>query len=103
MVGCRPCAKQASMAAQELPQGWTTLEDSGFEQLEYTGGNRSTTTFTGITGRRYRFGNNDEAKVSWVHPEDANNFINVKHLPFKRVPHLTQIQKVPTALVAPTM
>ncbi len=106
MAGCRNCAqraKQASMVAEELPQSWSTKEDSGFEQVEYIGSNRATSTFRGITGRPYRFGNNDEAKVSWVHPEDADNFINVKHLPFKRVPHLTQIQKVPTALVAPTM
>jgi glycosyltransferase involved in cell wall biosynthesis len=106
MAGCGNCAKrakQASMAARELPDNWSTKEEAGFEQVEYTGGNRATTTFTGITGRPYRFGNNDESRVGWMHPQDVVNFIDVKGLPFKRVAHLTQTQSIPGALVAPTV
>jgi hypothetical protein len=100
-VGCKPCAQKANMMARELPQNWSTKEEQGFVQVEYTGRNRSTTTFNGITGRRYRMGNNDDSRVVWMHPQDASNFIDVKRLPFKRVAHLTQTQRVPTALVAP--
>lgn len=105
-MGCRDCAKKAkraSMAKQDLPQNWSTKEEQGFEQLEYTGGNRATTTFRGITGRNYRFGNNDESRVGWVHPQDVVNFIETRHLPFKRIARLTQSQALPRALVAPTV
>jgi len=105
-MGCKPCsqnAKRASMAAKDLPENWSTLEDAGFEQIEYTGSNRATTTFTGVTGRNYRFGNNDESKIGWMHPQDVMNFIEQRHLPFKRVARLTQGQAIPGALVAPTV
>jgi len=99
-MGCKDCSKRANMAGKELPQSWSTKEELGFIQVEYTGGNRATTTFNGITGRPYRMGDNDDARVVWMHPEDAANFIDAKRLPMKRVPHLTQTERLPTALVA---
>ena len=96
-VGCKPCSQNKTLP---MPQNWSTKEESGFAQLEYVGKNRNTTTFQGITGRAYRFGNNDRAKIGWVHPLDVENFVEVKRLPFKRLQTLTQTQRLPTALVA---
>lgn len=97
-VGCKPCSQSKAVS---LPQNWSTKEEAGFAQLEYVGKNRSTSTFTGITGRNYRFGNNGASKIAWVHPLDVENFVDVKRLPFKHVQVLTQTQGLPMALVAP--
>ena len=101
MAGCDKCGKKQKKSIQP-PQNWNTKEEAGHVQLEYTGGNKATSTFKGITGRPYRFGNNDESRIAWVHPEDADNFINVKRQPFRIVPSLVQTQRIPTAIVAPT-
>jgi len=100
MARCGGCGQAQAMSI-DPPQNWSTKEAAGFERLEYTGSNRGTSTFRGITGRSYRFGNNDDSRVGLVHPEDARNFIDVKHLPFKRVQTLVPAQSLPTALVAP--
>jgi hypothetical protein len=99
-MACPGCKKKR--AAIQPPQTWSTKEEAGFVQLEYVGKNRATGTFIGITGRPYRFGNNDEARLDWVHPTDADDFINVKHLPFKQIPVLSRTERIPTAIVAPT-
>ena len=43
--------------------------------IEFVGKSTADTTYTGRTGRRYRFGNNQHSKRLWVHPEDAQRFL----------------------------
>jgi len=100
-VACKPCSQNARVMSTVLPQSWSTKEEEGFVQLKYVGKNRATSTFKGVSGRNYRFGNNDDARIAWVHPEDAINLVDVKHQPFERVQALTQTQGLPTALMAP--
>jgi len=72
-MGCTGCKKRRTVV--QMPAKWTSKEDAGFVQVRYIGKNKSTTTFQGVTGRRYRFGNNDDARGNWVHPQDAEAFI----------------------------
>lgn len=100
MAGCGKCGK-AKRNTAAMPQNWNTKEEEGFIQLEYTGKNRATTTYKGSTGRPYRFGNNDESRIQWVHPEDADYLMNARRMPFKKVPSLMQTQRIPGVLTAP--
>lgn len=76
-MGCSGCKKRRAAAeALVLPAG-ATKADAGYILLEYSGKNKADTAFRGLSGRKYRFGNNEYQRRQGVHPQDAAHFLRM--------------------------
>lgn len=89
LMGCRSCGGGGGrvtpppMPAVSGPQVNAPEDVSGYVMMEYTGGQQASSVYKGSSGQTYRFGNNEQDRIKFVLPEDAERLS--RHIDFRVV------------------